>query len=68
MRGKGIVPSEKSPVRRPTPVERNAEAYKQYLLEVRALAQPTIINYVPFARDFLEHRFGAAVAKLSPSS
>jgi integrase/recombinase XerD len=65
LRGKGIVPSEKSPVRRPTPVERNAEAYKQYLLEVRALAQPTIINYVPFVRSFLEDRFGRGRVALS---
>jgi len=65
LRSKGTIPSEKTPVRRLTSVERYAEAYKQYLLEVRALAQPTIINYVPFVRSFLEDRFGRGRVTLS---
>jgi site-specific recombinase XerD len=35
------------------------------LLEVRALARPTIINYVPFIRSFLEDRFGHGRVTLS---
>jgi site-specific recombinase XerD len=35
------------------------------LLEVRALAHPTIINYVPFIRSFLEDRFGRRRVTLS---
>jgi site-specific recombinase XerD len=35
------------------------------LLEVRALARPTIINYVPFIRSFLEDRFGSGRVTLS---
>lgn len=65
LRSKGIISGEKTPVRRLTPVERYAEAYKQYLLEVRALAQPTIINYVPFVCSFLEDRFGRGQVTLS---
>jgi site-specific recombinase XerD len=32
---------------------------------VRALARPTIVNYVPFIRSFLEDSFGSARVKLS---
>ena len=39
--------------------------YGRYLLEVRALARPTIINYVPFIRSFLEGRFGSGRVTLS---
>jgi integrase/recombinase XerD len=35
------------------------------LLEVRALARPTIINYVPYIRSFLENRFGSGRVTLS---
>ena len=35
-----------------------AQAFGRYLLEERALAHATIINYVPFIRSFLEDRFG----------
>ena len=33
--------------------------------EARALASATIVNYVPFIRDFLEHRFGHGQVRLS---
>jgi site-specific recombinase XerD len=36
-----------------------------YLRESRALATATIVNYVPFVRDFLSHRFGAGPVELS---
>jgi site-specific recombinase XerC len=35
------------------------------LHEARALARATIVNYMPFIRDFLEHRFGHAGLRLS---
>jgi integrase/recombinase XerD len=43
---------------RMTPADRCAQENEQYLHEVRALAQPTIITYMPFVRDFLNERFG----------
>lgn len=65
LRGEGVVPSEKRSACRPTPVERCAQAYEHYLLEVRALVHATIINYVPFIRSFLEDRFGPGRVTLS---
>ena len=40
-----------------TPVERCVQSFEQYLREERALARATIINYVPFIRDFLKDCF-----------
>ena len=65
LRREGVIPGEKRSACRLTPVERYAEAYEQYLLEVRALARATIINYVPFIRAFLEGRFGHGRVALS---
>lgn len=65
LRRDGVIPREKRSARRLTPVEQCAQAYQQYLLEVRALAHPTIINYVPFVRSFLEGRFGHGRVTLS---
>jgi integrase/recombinase XerD len=61
----GVIPGEKKSACRPTPVEHCAQAFEQYLLEVRALAPATIINYVPFIRRFLEDRFGHGRVTLS---
>jgi len=47
-----------------TSAERYAQAYEQYLREARALAGATIVNYVPFIRDFLEDRFGHGRVRL----
>jgi len=58
LRGRGVIPAEKRTACRLTSAERYAQAYGQYLVEVRALARPTIINYVPFIRSFLDDRFG----------
>ena len=65
LRREGVIPGEKRSACRLTPVERYAEAYEQYLLEVRALAHPTIVNYVPFIRVFLDGRFGYGRVALS---
>lgn len=65
LRREGVIPDEKISARRLTSVERYAEAYEQYLLEVRALAHPTIVNYVPFIRGFLDGRFGHGRVALS---
>ena len=65
LRREGVIPGERTLARQPTPAERCAQAFGQYLLEVRALARPTIVNYVPFIRSFLQDRFGCAQVTLS---
>ena len=58
LRREAAIPAETIPVGRETEVERCVLAYEQYLREARGLAVATILNYVPFIRAFLEHRFG----------
>jgi integrase/recombinase XerD len=58
LRSEGAIPVEVKPKSRPGPVERCARGYEVCLRETRALAEATIINYVPFIRDFLKYRFG----------
>jgi integrase/recombinase XerD len=65
LRREGVIPGEKKLARQPTPAEHCAQVYGRYLVEVRALAHPTIINYVPFIRSFLEDRFGSGRVTLS---
>jgi integrase/recombinase XerD len=65
LRGEGLIPAERVPVRRLTPVERCTQAYEQHLREARALAEATILNYVPFIHSFLEGRFGDGRVNLS---
>jgi integrase/recombinase XerD len=65
LRDEGVIPREKKLACQPTPAERRAQAFGQYLLEVRALARPTVVNYVPFIRSFLKDSFGSARVTLS---
>ncbi len=65
LRGEGVIPAERIAAREPTPIDRWACAYEVYLREGRALASTTIVNYVPFVRDFLRHRFGTKPVELS---
>jgi integrase/recombinase XerD len=65
LRRGGVVPEETLAVPEPFSVDHCIRAYEVYLREGRALATATIVNYVPFIRDFLKHRFGAASVKLS---
>ena len=58
LRSKGAIPVEAKPSLRPIPAERCARGYEEYLRESRALAETTVINYMPFIRDFLKGRFG----------
>jgi integrase/recombinase XerD len=60
----GLIASEKASPQRLTPAEQCAEAYSCYLREARALAEATIINYVPFIREFLTDRFGRGTVTL----
>jgi len=65
LRREGAVPEETIAVPPLSSVDHCVHAYEAYLREQRALATATIVNYVPFARTFLEHRFRAGVTKLS---
>lgn len=53
-----VVPTEKSPQREPTSVERVMDAFKYYLQHERSLAEATVVNYLPFIHKFLTDRFG----------
>ena len=65
LRRDGVIPTEEIATPRLTPAEQCAQAYEQYLRETRALANATVINYVPFIRDFLKGRFGDGRVALS---
>jgi len=65
LRRDGVVPAEKISTPRLTPAEECVRAYEQYLRETRALANATVINYLPFIRDFLKGRFGDGRVALS---
>ena len=56
LRHEGVIVAEKVAARRLTPAERWAQLYAEYLCEARALARPTVVNYVPFIRGFLTPR------------
>lgn len=65
LRREGVISAEKISVRRLTSAECYAQAYEQHLREARALARATIVNYVPFIRDFLKDCFGDGRVTLS---
>ena len=65
LRRQGIVPAEKIPSPQLTPVERVTHVFDRYLRNERMLAKATVINYVPFVRQFLADRFGNTSMKLS---
>jgi integrase/recombinase XerD len=65
LRCEGVISAEKVSVPRLTSADRCAQAYEQYLREARALATASIVNYVPFIRGFLQHRFGDRPVTLS---
>jgi integrase/recombinase XerD len=65
LRREGVIPAEKILAGWLTPAERCAQAYEQYLREARALVKATIVNYVPFIRDFLKDCFGDGRVTLS---
>ena len=65
LRGAGLVGTEKPSALPPTPAERWTRAYEQHLSEACALAKATVVNYVPFVRDFLKDCFGAGPVRLA---
>lgn len=65
LRREGVVLEERLAVLEPFSVDHHVRAYEVFLREGRALATATIVNYVPFVRDFLKHCFGTRSVKLS---
>jgi len=61
----GITRPEEMAARRPNAGQQCAREFERYLREERVLAEATIINYMPHIRDFLKHRFGDGIVKLS---
>jgi len=58
LRSKDAIAEEVHLERSPSPIEQQVLAYESFLQDARALARPTIINYLPIVRDFLNYRFG----------
>lgn len=65
LRRREVIPAEKVRKRRLVPAERCAQAFEQYLCQERALANATVLNYVPLIREFLTDRFGNGPVRLS---
>ena len=65
LRGRRAIPPEKAAVLPFVPADVCIRGYEQYLRQDRALCRATIINYVPFVRDFLKDRFGDRAVHLS---
>lgn len=68
LRNESLIPAETISVPRLTPVEHYAQTYAQHLREAQALAEATIVNYVPFVHGFLKGRFGDGPVALSELS
>jgi integrase/recombinase XerD len=65
LRRGGVLPNKRMPALQLTPVERWVRAYELHLREGRGLAEATILNYVPFIRNFLKDYFGNEAVVLS---
>jgi integrase/recombinase XerD len=65
LRQQGVTPAEKAPPRRLTPAERCIQGFERYLREERLLSRASLVNYVPFVREFLSERFGNGAVRLS---
>ena len=65
LRGQRVIAAEKIAPRRLTAVEHTVQAFEGYLRDARALAEATVVNYVPFVRGFLTDRFGTGPVTLS---
>jgi len=64
LRHQAVIPTEKIH-RRLSAVERYAQGFERYLREERQLAKATIVNYMPFIRDFLDDCCGKGPVRLS---
>jgi integrase/recombinase XerD len=60
-----MIPADEVPPAATTPVECCVGQFERYLREERALASATIVNYLPFVRELLTHRFGNSEVQLT---
>jgi integrase/recombinase XerD len=65
LRSQKAIAEEVEAERNPSPIEQHLLAYEAYLQGARALSRQTIVNYRPFVRDFLVHRFGGGEVSLA---
>ncbi len=65
LRRQGALPVERTQKHQLSPVEQVVQEFRRYLLDDRALAPSTAVNYAPFVRGFLASRFGRGPVKLS---
>jgi site-specific recombinase XerD len=65
LRRQGVIPAEKIPAHRLTPIEQVVDGFARYLRNERMLAEAAVVNYVPFVRRFLAARFGDRPVRLS---
>lgn len=65
LRRQGVMPAEKIPPPRLTPVEQAVHDFERYLRYERMLAEVTILYYVAFVRRFLTDQFGNGPVTLS---
>ena len=64
LRAEGVVDQER-PRSVKGPRERVEKGFEQYLSQERGLSQATVMNYLPFVRQFLLERFGSERIRLS---
>lgn len=65
LRSQNAIAEEFKAERSRSPIEQHVLAYESYLQDARALSRQTIINYRPFIRDFLSHRFADGEVSLA---
>ncbi len=65
LRRQGVIPPETTQPHRVTPVDHMIQAFEQHLQHERALEPVTVVNYLPFIRQFLTDRFGHGRVRLS---
>jgi integrase/recombinase XerD len=65
LRDQRVIPAEKITPCRLTPIDQEVEAFEIYLRNDRALGSATVVNYLPFIRQFLTNRFGKGSIRLS---
>lgn len=65
LRERHVIAAEKTEAPLLVPADRCVQAYEDYLRRDRALHRATIINYVPFIRDFLKGRFADRIVRIS---
>jgi integrase/recombinase XerD len=64
LRRQGVVPREKVPPFRLTPVEKIVQAFECYLRNERSVSEGTVTRYVPSVGKFLADRFGDGPVRL----